>query len=76
VPGVFHGRRYTSQWLSMLVLLYFAEGVVRAFDPGLSAWLARLEAALSFILFVAVLGHARSSAPSRQQARAGDEGDV
>ncbi|GHU12956.1 membrane protein [Betaproteobacteria bacterium] len=68
VRGVLHGRRYTSQWLSMLVLLYFAEGVMRAFDPGLIAWLARLEVVLSFILFVAVIGHARSSAPSRQRA--------
>ncbi|GHT81832.1 membrane protein [Betaproteobacteria bacterium] len=68
VRGVLRGRRYTSQWLSMLVLLYFAEGVMRAFDPGLIAWLARLEVVLSFILFVAVIGHARSSAPSRQRA--------
>ncbi|MDR2881404.1 MAG: DUF2069 domain-containing protein, partial [Azoarcus sp.] len=40
VSGVLRGRRYTSQWLSMLVLLYFLEGVVRFNDPGLIGVLA------------------------------------
>jgi uncharacterized membrane protein len=70
VPGVLRGRRYTSQWLSMLVLLYFTEGVIRSNDWGLSALLACLEAAFSLVLFVAVLGHARSTAPSRQTCAA------
>lgn len=66
VFGVLKGRRYTYQWLSMLVLLYFTEGVMRAFDPGLSGILAMVEAVLSATLFLFVLLYARVSAPSRQ----------
>ncbi|MDR1424482.1 MAG: DUF2069 domain-containing protein [Azoarcus sp.] len=66
VPGVFCGRRYTSQWLSMIVLLYFLEGAWRLFDPAPSGDLARVEIALVVALFVAAIGHARSSAPSRR----------
>jgi uncharacterized membrane protein len=28
--GILNGRRYTYQWASMLILLYFTEGIVRA----------------------------------------------
>ena len=28
--GILEGRRYTYQWSSMLILAYFAEGVMRA----------------------------------------------
>ena len=65
VPGVFRGRRYTRQWLSMIVLLYFLEGAWRLFDPAPSGGLARVEIALAVALFVAAVGHAHSSAPSR-----------
>lgn len=65
LPGVLGGRRYTSQWLSMLVLLYFTEGVVRAFDQGISAPLALVEVLLACLLFGSVLVHARLTAPSR-----------
>jgi uncharacterized membrane protein len=68
VRGVLHGRRYTSQWLSMVVLLYFIEGVLRAFDPGLIGPLAWVEIVLSVLLFVAAVGHAHMSAPSRDKA--------
>jgi uncharacterized membrane protein len=63
--GVLKGRRYTYQWLSMLVLLYFTEGVVRAFDPGLVGVLALIEAVLASGLFVSVILYARATAPSR-----------
>lgn len=50
--GVLHGRRYTHQWVPLLALAYFTEGVVRAMtDQGLSAGLALAEATLSLILF-------------------------
>jgi len=65
VFGVLKGRRYTFQWLSMLILLYFTEGVVRAWDPGLGGVLAVAEAVLSAALFIAVLLYARQTAPSR-----------
>jgi len=66
--GVLKGRRYTYQWLSMLVLLYFTEGVVRAFDPGLVGVLALIEAVLASGLFVSVILYARASAPSRMSS--------
>jgi len=66
VPGVLRGRRYTSQWLSMVVLLYFLEGVMRFNDPGLAGTLARGETVLALVLFVAAVGHAYATAPSRQ----------
>ncbi len=71
VFGVLKGRRYTYQWLSMLVLLYFTEGVVRTNDAGLMGTLALIEALLSAALFVTVLLYARATAPSRQ-AKASD----
>jgi uncharacterized membrane protein len=72
VPGVLRGRRYTSQWLSMAVLLYFLEGAWRFSDPGLMGILARSEIAISLVLFVAAVGHAYSTAPSRQKQSQGD----
>jgi uncharacterized membrane protein len=65
VHGVLKGRRYTHQWLSMAVLLYFMEGVVRAGDPGLTGTLAVIEAVLAAALFVSVSMYARATAPSR-----------
>src|SRR3954471_20637900 len=35
--GILHGRRYTYQWSSMLILTYFAEGIVRAMSESGSA---------------------------------------
>jgi uncharacterized membrane protein len=66
VFGILKGRRYTYQWLSMLILLYFTEGVMRSFDAGLTGVLALLEALLAAALFVSVLLYARATAPSRQ----------
>lgn len=71
VFGVLRGRRYTSQWLSMLSLLYLTEGVVRASDPGLAGVFALIEAALAVALFTSTMLHARVTAPSRQQGESG-----
>ena len=58
--GVLQGRRYTYQWASMLILAYFAEGVVRAFsDIGASAVLALAEAFLALVFFVSAVFYAR-----------------
>lgn len=70
VFGVLKGRRYTYQWLSMLILIYFTEGVVRAYDPGLSGVFALIEAVLASALFVCALWYCRITAPSRQKAGA------
>ncbi|MCK0512520.1 DUF2069 domain-containing protein [Aromatoleum buckelii] len=65
--GVLKGRRYTYQWLSMLVLLYLVEGVVRTSDSGLAGALAIAEAVLAMLLFASAVLYARLSAPSRQR---------
>jgi uncharacterized membrane protein len=65
--GILHGRRYTFQWSSMLILGYFTEGVVRAWsDQGLSEMLAMSEVILSLVFFFSAMLYARLSAPSRQ----------
>ena len=63
--GILHGRRYTYQWASMLILLYFTEGIVRATtEKGPSQWLALSEIALSLIFFCASVAYARLTRPS------------
>ena len=60
IPGILNGRRYTYQWSSMLILAYFAEGVVRAWsERGASQWLAAAEIALSLVFFAAAVAYAR-----------------
>lgn len=50
--GVLNGKRYTYKWASMFILLYFTEGVVRAWaDIGLSARLALIEVLLTVVFF-------------------------
>ncbi len=64
--GILRGKRYTHQWMSLLSLVYFAEGIVRATsDSGLSAQLAALYTALSVTLFLGCLFYAKLTAPSR-----------
>ena len=60
VGGLLRNRLYTYRALSLLVWLYFAEGVVRAAtDHGLSARLAGLEVVLCLLLFGACALHVR-----------------
>ncbi len=52
LAGVLRHNIYTLQWASMLVLLYFTEGVVRAWSEyGVSAALASTEIFLSTVFF-------------------------
>jgi uncharacterized membrane protein len=70
--GILHGKRYTYQWVSLFILLYLAEGAVRAMsDQGISQILATAETILAGLLFAGCLGHARATAPSRL-IKAGD----
>jgi uncharacterized membrane protein len=60
--GIVHGRRYTYQWSSMLILAYFAEGATRAWaESGVARQLALAEIALSLAYFAAALSYARCS---------------
>src|SRR5690606_18438098 len=58
--GILHGRRYTYQWASMFILIYFTEGIVRAWsDTGLSAKLAIAEIILTLVFFLCTIFYAR-----------------
>jgi uncharacterized membrane protein len=60
LPGVLRGRRYTYQWAAMLILAYFAEGLVRAWsETGISQLLAAAEITLSGAFFGAAVAYAR-----------------
>ena len=60
LPGLWRARMYTYRWVSLLVWLYFTEGVVRAVtDQGLSAGLATVQVALCLVLFTACALHVR-----------------
>ena len=62
--GILNARRYTFQWASMLILLYFTEGIVRATtDTGAAQWLAIAETLLSLIFFAATVAYARLTRP-------------
>lgn len=67
--GLMRGNLHTFQWASMLILLYFMEGVVRAYsDPAaLSAELAAGEIVLSLAFYVCAILYVR---PAKQAARA------
>ena len=63
--GILFGRRYTYQWSSLLILGYFAEGVMRSWaERGLSQYLALAEIALSLTFFAAVVSYARLTRPA------------
>jgi uncharacterized membrane protein len=65
--GVLKRNIYTMQWSSMLILLYFTEGIVRATsDAGLSATLGWVEVGLVSVFFVCSLLYLR---PYKQAAK-------
>lgn len=60
LPAIAGGRVRAYQWWSMLVLIYLAEGLVRATsDQGTSASLALLETLLAAVAFVSILFYVR-----------------
>jgi len=60
LAGLMKNRMYTYRWVSLLVWLYFTEGVVRATsDQGPSVPLAALEVLLCLLLFTACAVHVR-----------------
>jgi uncharacterized membrane protein len=65
--GVLLRDNYTLQWSSMLILLYFMEGLVRATsESGLSATLGWIEVALTVIYFFCTILYLR---PLKQAAK-------
>jgi len=58
--GLLKNRMYTHRWVTLLVWLYFTEGVVRAYsDKPPSNYLAMIEIALCLLLFLASAMHIR-----------------
>jgi uncharacterized membrane protein len=67
--GVLKRDVYTMQWASMLILIYFAEGVVRGASDSvpLSAMLGWIETALTCLFFLGTILYLR---PYKQAAKA------
>ncbi len=60
IAGMLKHRLYTYRWMSLLIWLYFTEGVMRATsDTGLSQILAGIEVTLSAALFTACAVYVR-----------------
>lgn len=58
--GILRGKLYTYRWMTLFIIAYFVEGVVRAYsDQGLSAQLAVVEIALALILFASAIAFVR-----------------
>ena len=59
--GLLKKRMYTYRWVSLMIWLYFTEGVVRAASDlnRTSAALAAVEVLLCVVLFVACAVHVR-----------------
>ena len=60
LAGLLKNRMYTYRWVSLLVWLYFTEGVVRAYgDRAPSSYYALLEVFLCLSLFAGCALHVR-----------------
>ena len=58
--GILRGTRYTYQWSSMLILLYFTEGVVRAYgEQGIASYLGMAEVGLTIGFYLCAIFYAR-----------------
>ncbi len=67
MAGTIRRNIYTMQWASMMILIYFTEGVVRAWsERGLSQGLAAAEIALSTIYFFCAIFFLR---PYKREAK-------
>ena len=61
LAGILKNRMYTYRWVSLMIWLYFTEGVVRAWSDtsGVSQVLALVEVLLCLVLFAACAWHVR-----------------
>ena len=62
LPGIVRARLYSFQWVSMAILLYFTEGIVRATSDinTTSVILAWIEVVLTTVIFMMVLLYTKS----------------
>ncbi|MDB5829789.1 MAG: hypothetical protein JWQ73_4009 [Variovorax sp.] len=78
LAGLLKNRMYTYRWVSLMIWLYFIEGVVRAWSDrnGVGQVLALVEVALCLSLFVACAWHVRSRLSQAAALRnSGDPGN-
>jgi len=70
--GILKGSLYTMQWASMLILLYFMEGVVRAYsDPSsMSAAMGGIEVALSLVFYLCAILYVMPAKKAAKAAKA------
>ena len=67
--GFIAGRRYTFQWMSLLVWIYFTEGIVSATSStGLASTLGWIETVLTVALFAACAVYARMTETHRLES--------
>ncbi|MEY4506831.1 MAG: hypothetical protein RL297_1409 [Pseudomonadota bacterium] len=60
LAGLLKNRLYTYRWVSLLIWLYFTEGVIRlTTESGWSAWLAGGQTVLCLVLFTVSALHVR-----------------
>jgi uncharacterized membrane protein len=60
LAGLLKNRMYTYRWVSLMVWLYFAEGITRATsDRAPSSYLAMIQVVLCVLLFAACALHVR-----------------
>ncbi|TAK89453.1 MAG: DUF2069 domain-containing protein [Burkholderiaceae bacterium] len=72
--GLWRRPAYTMQWASLLIWLYFTEGVVRATsDAPATRWIAVVEIVLTLVFFVAAMLYLR---PLKKAQKAREAGHV
>jgi len=71
LAGLYKNRMYTYRWVSLMIWLYFTEGVVRAYSDtnGVGQILALVEVVLCLALFIACAWHVRLRLSLAAQAR-------
>jgi uncharacterized membrane protein len=76
LAGLLKNRMYTYRWVSLMVWLYFTEGVVRAWsDRPPSSYLAMLEVLLCLALFAACALHVRQRLRNAKAQAANTQGE-
>ena len=71
LAGLWRHRMYTFRWLSLLLWLYFLEGVIRATtESGVSMVLASIQTLLCMVLFACCSTYIRWRLRSGAAARA------
>ena len=67
LAGLLKNKMYTYRWVSLMVWLYFTEGVVRVYsDKAPSSYYAMIEVVLCCTLFAACALHVRLRLASKQ----------